>query len=191
MSESTHDDDRRDAGPTELAAFQETLARLRPAPDGINIARLLFQAGQRSATRRSWTWPCATAASMMLTATLGFVLLLRPTPQPTERIVTVYVSPPPSTPKVGQVSNQPRPGRLEAFPTTSMATEAEPPTDGSYLQLRREVLTRGLDALPPPAPWPVAVAPAEDADCLLDMPRGSREPWFLRLKRSLKSGDAL
>lgn len=172
MSESAHD---------ELATFQDALARLRPTPDGINVARLLFQAGQLSASRRSWAWPCATAASIMLAAALGFVFLLRPTPQPAERIVTVYVqSPNPST------DETPVPP-----PAPSIAEDTESPAGGGdYLQLRREVLARGVDALPPPSPWPAA-APADDADTLLEMPRGNREPWFLRLKRSLKSGDAL
>lgn len=190
MSGSAYED-RRDAGPTELAAFQDALARLRPAPDGINIARLLFQAGQLSAPRRSWAWPCATAVSTMLAAALGCVLLLRPAPQPAERIVTVYVSSPSPTPPVGHVSNVPPKGTLETCPTPSTPTDTEQPAgEGDYLRLRREVLAHGLDALPPPAPWP-AVAPADDADTLLDMPPGSREPWFLRIKRSLQSGDAL
>src|SRR5215475_11600472 len=93
MSESAHDD--------ELAAFQAALARLTPTPDGINIARLLFRAGQLSAPRRSWAWPCATAASIMLATTLGSVVLFRPAPQSTERVVQVFVQPP--TPPAPQV----------------------------------------------------------------------------------------
>ena len=165
---------------TELAAFQAALARLAPAPDGINIARLLFQAGRLSAPRRSWAWPCATAASILLATTLGSVLWLRPAPQPVERIVTVYVQPP------AQPAPQPEP----AAPSTDETPIPSPPPiagEGSYLQLRREALANGLDALPPPTPWPAA-APAEDAGVLLDLPRGSREPWLQRLKHSLQSG---
>lgn len=188
MSESTHDEDRRDAGPTELMAFQSALARLQPTPDGINIARLLFDAGRLSAPRRNWTWPCAAAASMMLAATLGFVILLRPAPQPADRIVTVFVpSPAPLAPH--QEPPLPSTGDTPVFqPSIPIDTE-QAASSGDYLQIRREVLARGLDALPPPAPWPAA-APADDTDTLFDLPRGSREPWFLRLKRSLKSGDA-
>jgi hypothetical protein len=181
MSEPAHD---------ELAAFQAALARLQPAPDGINIARLLFRAGQLSAPRRSWAWPCAAAASMMLAATLGSVLLLRPVPQPAEHVVTVYVQTPalpaprpePPVPSTGETPVPPlRP---------SLSAERERPSGADdYFQLRQKVLARGLDALPPPAPWPAA-APADDTDSLLDIPRGSRELWFLRLKRSLKPGDA-
>lgn len=165
---------------TELAAFQAALARLAPAPDGINIARLLFQAGRLSAPRRSWLWPCATAASMLLAAALGYVLVLRPAPQSVERIVTVYVHPP----------AQPAPQTEPAAPSSDETPIPSPPPiagDGNYLQLRREVLANGLDALPPPTPWPAA-APAVDADTLLDLPRGSREPWLLRLKHSLRPG---
>lgn len=183
MSESAHD---------ELAMFQDALARLRPAPDGINIAQLLFQAGQRSAARRGWTWPCATAASMMLALTLGFVLLLRPVPQPAERIVTVYVQPP--GPSLSETPVPPQekaddalvPPLLPRFSPYTTRLSA----DSDYLQLRREVLAKGVEALPPPSPWSAA-APVDDSDTLLDMPSGSHDPWFLRLKQSLKPGDAL
>lgn len=167
----------------ELAAFQTALARLAPAPDGISISHLMFRAGQLSASRRSWAWPGITAALMLLSAVLGSVLLFRPTPQPVERIVTVYVQPP------ALPAPQPEP----AVPSTE-ETSSSPPQpiagDGHYLRLRREVLANGLEALPPPPPWSAA-APADDAGVLLDLPRGSREPWLLRLKHSLQSGDPL
>jgi hypothetical protein len=182
MSESTHDD--------ELTTFEAALARMTPMPEGINIARLLFQAGRLSAPRRSWAWPCATAASMMLAATLGLVLVVRPTPQPAERIVTVFV-PSPTPPAHQPELSLPSTGETPVpVPQPSLATDTEqPPSEGDYLQIRRAILAKGLDALPPPKPWPAAM-PAEDTDTLLDMPHDSRDPWFLRLKRSLKSGDA-
>jgi hypothetical protein len=172
MSESAHDH--------ELAAFQAALARLTPMPDGINIARLLFHAGRLSVPRRNWVWPGATAASMMLALALGSVLLFRPAPQPTERIVQVLVQPP--TQRDSQ-PERPIPSSVE------MPDTRRPVSDGAYLQLRRAVLANGLDALPPPTPWHTAT-PADDAESLLDLPRGSHEPWLLRLKRSLKSGNA-
>jgi hypothetical protein len=172
MSESAHDD--------ELAAFQAALARLTPMPEGINITQLMFHAGRLAAPRRSWAWPCAAAASTLLALSLGAALLFRPVPQPAERIVQVLV-PTPAAP-------DPQPER--PIPATDETPMTRPIAgNGDYLQLRREVLAKGLDALPPPAPWP-AVAPADDADTLLDLPRGSREPWLLRFKRSLKLGDA-
>jgi hypothetical protein len=177
------------ANNTELTAFQTALERLTPTPDGIDIARLLFRAGQLSAPQRSWAWPCATAASMLLAVALGSVLLLRPAPQPVERIVTVYVpaapqqqqQAEPSAPSTGETPVPPPP----SFPVS----EGREGGDGDYLQLRRLVLAHGLDALPPPQPWPAA-APVDDTDTLLDLPRGSREPWLLRLKRSLQSGGS-
>jgi hypothetical protein len=124
---------------------------------------------------------------MMLAVALGSVLLLRPTPQPAERIVTVYVptatqQPPqvePSAPSTGEMLVPPLP--------SSFVSEGKEGSDGDYLQLRRQVLAHGLDALPPPQPWPAA-APTDDTDTLFDFPRGSRDPWLLRLKRSLQSG---
>lgn len=180
MSESTHDD--------ELAAFQAALSHLKPTPEGINVAQLMFRAGQLSERRRSWAWPSAAAASMMLAATLGFVLLFRPVPQPTERIVTVYVQPPPApTSPVPPVASP-----VESNETTPVPLYQPSIPEGAsgYFQLRRRVLANGLDALPPPTPWP-AIAPWDDAETLLDMPRGSREPWLKYLKRSLQSGDPL
>ena len=182
MSEPTPD--------TELAALQAALARLTPAPDGINIARLLFRAGQASVPRRSWGWPCATAAAALLAAGLGAVLLLRPVPPPAERLVTVSVQRPSQARSASEGTATP------AAPPAASAPAATAPEDGGrgsgeaeYLRLRREVLANGVDALPPPAPWPTA-RPADDPDTLLEMPHTTREPWFLRLKHALQSGDA-
>jgi hypothetical protein len=172
MSEPAHDN--------ELAAFQAALARLTPMPEGINIAQLLFRAGQLSAPRRNWVWPCAAAASLLLAIALGCVLAFRPAPRPAERIVEVYV-PIPASP--AEQPQQPIPS-TEETPDTP-----RPVSDGDYLQLRRAVLAQGLDALPPPAPWP-AVAPSDDADTLLDFPTDSRELWFLRLGTTRKNGAA-
>lgn len=171
MSGSAHDN--------ELTAFQAALARLQPAPDEINLARLLFQAGRLSAPRSNWVWPCAAAASLMLAVALGSALLLRPAPEPAERIVQVFVPSP-------QPESQPEP----PVPSNGDIQDTQPPAgQGDYLQLRRAVLANGLDVLPPPMPWSAATS-SDDTDTLLDLPRGSREPWLLRLKRSLKSGDA-
>ncbi len=172
MSEPAHDH--------ELAAFQAALARLTPMPEGIDIAQLLFRAGQLSAPRRSWAWPCAAAASMLLAIALGSVLVLRPVPQPAERIVEVLV---PAPTRPAEPPERPIPATDETPDTHPLVG------DGDYLQLRRAVLAQGLDALPPPTPWP-AVAPMDHTENLLDLPRGGDNLWFLRL-RSLKSGDAL
>jgi hypothetical protein len=171
MSEPAHD--------AELAALQAALTRLSPAPDGINLARLLFRAGQASAARRGWAWPCATAASLLLAAALGGLLVLRPAPQPIERTVFVQIEPPPP------------PTESPAAPwAAAPAGKDRRPGDGDYLTLRRQVLAHGVDALPPPAPWPTARQP-RNLDILLDLPPGvAEEPWFLRWKNALPSGDA-
>ncbi len=189
MSEPAHNNDRRDAGPTDLAAFHAALARLTPVPDGVNIARLLFRAGQLSAPRRSWAWPCATAASLMLAVALAAVLLLRPAPQPVERIVTVYV-PAATQPPPQAEAPSPSTDETPVPPSPSLfLSEKKEGSDGEYFQLRRQVLAHGLESLPPPQPWPAALPP-NDADMLLDLPRDSREPWLLRLKHSLQSGGS-
>jgi hypothetical protein len=174
MSEPAHDD--------ELAALQAALGRLAPTPDGIDIGRLLFRAGQASVPRRNWGWPCATAASAMLAVALGAALVFRP-PQRIVNTVVVEAAPRPPEPRTAEPPPPPS-------GATSVASDADHPRgDSDYLQLRREVLARGVDALPPPTPWPAA-APARDDDPLLEMAPGAGEPQLRHLKHSLQSGDA-
>ncbi|HJT77145.1 MAG TPA: hypothetical protein VJ739_08085, partial [Gemmataceae bacterium] len=148
---------------------------LTPTPDGIDVARLLFRAGQASVPRRGWAWPAATGASALLAATLAALLVLRPVPQPAERVIVERVPAPPTERAVPVPP--PAPDETASVPAES----DQPREDGDYLQLRREVLARGVEALPPPAPWPDA-APAD--------PDGAPAPWSLRLKRALQTGDA-
>ncbi len=177
MSESTDD---------QLAEFHAALARLKPTPDGIDLAQLMYRAGRLSARRWSWAWPSAAVASMMLAATLGFVLLLRPVPQPTERIVTVYIQPPPAPTSPAPPVESPIES-IETMPVP-LYQPSIPRGESDYLRLRRDILTYGLDALPPPTPWPSA-PPAVESENLLDLPKDSREPWIRFLKHSLQSGD--
>ena len=176
----------------ELVAFQSALARLQPAPGELNIARLLFRAGQLSAPRRSWVWPGITAASMMLAAVLGTLLLFRPAPQPAERIITIYI-PSPTAPLSQPEPSVPSTDETPVPPPPSFSvSEGKEGSGSDYLQLRRQVLAHGLDALPPPQPWPwPAAAPIDDTDTLLDLPHGNHEPWRLRFKHSLQSGGPL
>ncbi len=177
MPEPTHDD--------ELAALQAALARLAPAPDGIDIGRLLFRAGQASVPRRNWAWPCATAASALLAVALGAALVFRPAPQPEVHIVKVKEYVPAAPPERHDTEPPPPPSGARGVASDTEHLRG----DSDYLQLRREVLARGVDALPPPAPWPAA-APARDDDNLLEMAPGAGEPWLRHLKHSLQSGDA-
>ena len=181
MPEPTHD--------PELAALQAALTRLTPAPDGINVARLLFRAGQASVPRCGWAWPCATAASALLAASLGAVLLLRPGPQTIERVVTVYKEPPTQPPGASAGTTQAQSASAGNRPAEPAYADSRP-EDGDYVRLRREVLAHGVDALPPLAPWPAADRPS-DADTPFSLPPGDTpEPWLHRLKNSLRSGDA-
>ena len=176
MTESAHDAD--------LAALEAALARLAPPPDPLNRDQLLFRAGQESVRGQRRAWACATAASLLLSAALGAALLLRPGPQPAERVVFVRVETPPAAPPPA-----PRQPPVPDIPPPEPEDVERPPGDASYLELRRGVLAGGVEALPRPAPWPGPVR-RSDLDTLLDLPPGSaREPWFLRIKNALESGD--
>jgi hypothetical protein len=166
----------------ELAALQTALTRLSPAPDGINVAQLMFRAGQASVPRRGWAWPGATALSLLLATGLGVVLALRPEPPVVERFVMIPMAATQAEPSPGQ---EPAALVLGAPPRESQAAK------GDSLKLRQLVLTRGLDALPAPSPWPDTAPPPRNLDTLLDLPADAvQERWFLRLKHSLPSGDA-
>jgi hypothetical protein len=174
MSEPIHD--------PELRALQTVLAGLTPAPDGINLGQLLFRAGQVSVPRRSAAWPWATAASALLAASLGAVLLLRPAPQPIEHIVVVREEPQTPARSASEGNTPPVP--------VAQGDADRRPEDADALRLRRQVLAHGVDALPESAPWPAVDRP-RDADTLLDrFPGDGREPLLRRLQNSLRSGDA-
>jgi hypothetical protein len=171
MSEPIHD--------AELAALQSALTRLNPAPDGINLAQLMFRAGRASVPPRGWAWPGAAAVSLLLAAVLGVALALRPGPQVIDHVVTVSVVEP-------SLDKEP-----PAPPIAAAAPAAEPqPRTSETLKLRQQALANGLDALPASTPWPAA-APPRNLDTLLDLPAdAAQDPWFQRLKHSLQSGDA-
>jgi hypothetical protein len=178
MSEPTHD--------PELAALREALARLRPAPGAIDLGQLLFRAGQASVRRRGWAWPGATAAVTLLAAGLGAVLLFRPVPQPAERVVIVRVETP--APPAESAARE-QPSAPVAPPTAAEGADRGPRLADS-LRLRQQVLARGVEALPEPAPWPDA-PPAVNPGPLLDVPAGAVPgPWLRNLKNALQSGGA-
>lgn len=183
MSEPAHD--------PELASLREALARLRPAPDPIDLGRLLFRAGQASVPRRGWAWPCATAASALLAVALGAGLLLRPGPQTVEHVVVVHDKPPPAPPPEPPAREQPVP------PAVARTTPDEADRGrgaGDYFRLREQVLARGADALPAPTPWPAAARRGTDWKSVLpgfdasDDPAGGQ--WFRRLKNLSQPGGA-
>lgn len=130
------------ANESPLIDLERALLALAPTPPALDRDRLLYEAGRRAARRRGRVWPAATAALTLLALALGGVLVLRPTPPPAERIVYI---PTPAVP-----------------PESTLAPEARPPTadPGGYFQLRDQLLARGLDALPAPAPASAAGPPA-------------------------------
>ncbi len=126
----------------ELEEVEALLGGLKPARVIVDRDRLMFKAGRGSACQRSrWVWPGIAAA---LAVSLVGVLLHRPAPQQVERIVYVPA-------ELAQPSVPPGPAISPAMPTFEPRPAPVLPTipnEGNYLQLRREVLEHGVDALP-------------------------------------------
>ena len=75
--------------PDELRAIEAQLGGLSPREDRLDRERLVFLAGKASvdAAERSsshWAWPTSFAAMTALAATLFVMLLVRPTPSPSD-----------------------------------------------------------------------------------------------------------
>jgi hypothetical protein len=124
----------------ELTAVEAALRDLRPRPEALDRAVLMYRAGRASARGR--LWPAATALASAVALVLGIVLLLRPAPPVVERVVYL---PAPAEGGRGEPADH--------APQT--------PRDGgdggswsSYVHLQEEVLDRGLDGLPPPPAAP-------------------------------------
>jgi hypothetical protein len=132
----------------DLSALESALASLTPAPGRIDRDRLLFRAGQVSAGRRRWLWPAATGVMASVAATLGFLLLVRPAPEPIECMVFIQVEPPPAP---ASQPAQPTPATPETEPVLA-AADTTRPAQVSYFRLQDQVLRWGLDALPSPPP---------------------------------------
>ncbi len=113
----------------ELAS---ALGGLVPAAAGIDRDRMMFQAGRASARRRGYVWQGATAA---LAFALGLSVIGLPAPRQVERIVYV-------TKEVPGL-----PGEHWASADSPRRASDLSQVEGSYLELRNEVLARGLDAL--------------------------------------------
>jgi hypothetical protein len=131
----------------KLVALESALASLAPAPGRIDRDQLLFRAGQ-AATPRRWLWPCATAALALLSATLSFVVLLRPEPQQITCIVY-------RTLPAGDAATAQSTEKLSApgdFSMTRTAVAYHQPAPLSCIQLEQLVQRWGVDALPDPAP---------------------------------------
>lgn len=125
-----NDEERREG----LEDVEAALASLRPV-GSLDRDRLMFRAGQLSARRRSLAWPAATLAMAMVAVALSAVLLGRPGATPSERIVYVPV-------------RETRYVREPAVAGTVKVPAAPWPDAARYLELRRRVLSEGMDALP-------------------------------------------
>ncbi len=126
----------------ELAAVEAVLLSLKPKPSSLERDRVLFLAGRASLRRRgpgSWLWPCATAASLLAAVTLGGVLLVRGGPNVVERVVYIEATAPTGESTVAGDT-------VGGDSVGDWPVRKELRTD--YLQLRRLVLTEGVDALP-------------------------------------------
>jgi hypothetical protein len=121
----------------ELTALASALRDLRPSPETLDRAALMYRAGRASA--RGWGWPLATVAAGTLATVLGVLLLLRPAPPVVERIVYL-------------------PATQAEPPVTRPEENASPLPDDAgrgawshYVHLQEQVLDHGLDGLPAPS----------------------------------------
>ena len=89
--------------PAELKAIEAELASLVPRADELDRERLIFLAGQASARKATASpggrasetiWPIATAAMTAVAVSLLVVLVRRPEPEVTTRVVYRYVARP-------------------------------------------------------------------------------------------------
>jgi hypothetical protein len=132
----------------ELEGLESALKALLPA-GAVLRDQLMFRAGQAAAPRRSWFWPGSTAAMTVVAATLGALLVARPQPETTERVVVVTVKEQISAslslePKAPEMSASATPPLVpDAVPTYRHATE--------YQQLKLQALRWGVENLPAPA----------------------------------------
>ena len=129
----------------DLSAVEAALGSLQPTPSGVDRDRLMYLAGEaaagRSLSRRrrraDWLWPCAAAASMLLA--VGFALMWV-SAEPEARIVYV---------ERGDETPEPAPQPTAVAEQGTDITSPRKTWGTDYLQLRRLVMTEGVDALPP------------------------------------------
>jgi len=132
----------------EVAAVEAALGSLRPATSALDRDRAMYLAGRAAAAAGqptpgprprpfTWLWPAATAASLLVAATLGAVLIGRGQPQPVERVVYVKVAEP-ALPALATIAT--RPG-------IAPDRDRQLQTRHDYFELRRVVLSEGIDAI--------------------------------------------
>ncbi len=166
----------------ETAALETVLAALVPLADLLDRDQLVFRAGQASVARRGWAWPCTSAILAVLAVTFATALVLRPAPQPVERIVSVKEPAPPAP--VPEHPARPEPQPPQSGPLIAGNEQAQ----AEYLKLRRQVLEHGVDALPQPPP--LAKEQTLTMESLLELPPGTlgRSRWLPRDTSSTPGG---
>jgi hypothetical protein len=183
MSEIHDEQGRSDP---ELNTLSAALQALTPR-GGLDRDTLMFRAGQASVPRRrSWLWPCSTAALGLVSLTLGAILVLQPPPQAVQHSVYYRVEGP--LPATDAIKNDNPPSATENTPTGNPLA-ALPRLGGNYLEMREQALAHGIDSMPRPQAWP-ATAPSVPSNGLLYLHPGLRGLENSPLKSLLPSGDS-
>jgi hypothetical protein len=152
------------------------LAKLRPAPAGVDVNRLLFEAGRVARDRDVTFWRRASLAQLVLlvafgcAATVFLVKLDNTPPQVVERVR--FEAPAPPEP---EEAPPPRtaPDAPRAYPPGGevvVRPGSDPDALAEYLRIRREVLTAGLGLLPDAKPRPAAPVSTDDLEKSLGLP---------------------
>lgn len=152
------------------------LAKLRPAPAGVDADRLLFEAGRVARDRDVAFWRRVSLAQFALMATFGcvaVVLLVKlATTPPQVQIVRVEVE----VPQKPEEAPPPRtaPQTPPAYPPAGgfAADAPDPAALAEYLRIRHDVLTAGLGLLPDHRPRPTPPVSADELERSLNLPRG-------------------
>jgi hypothetical protein len=129
-------------GDAALNALESALGSLTPRPVALDRDALMYRAG-RSSIRR---WQLATGVAIALATALAVLLIVRP---PVVRIVYV-----PAPPAPVQEAAPPLP------PDTEPSADESPKSP--YFRLQEQLLSRGLDGLPPLAFGPTKPVTTEE-----------------------------
>ena len=158
------------------------LARLQPAPAGVDGQKLLFLAGQAARDRTVALWrrlflgQCVVLVAVGCAAVLHFARL--DAMDRDDRSTNKVEARPPSPAPAPQDLPPPAPeGTSEeppAPPVPPVYTKSDAPPDdlADYLRTRREVLTAGLGLLPDTKPQPAAPVSPSELERSLYLPPG-------------------
>ena len=175
------DSDKADRLPDgAVQRFEAELASLAPRAVRLDRDRLMFLAGQRSASpllvapaHRGWPWPAAFSAMSALAAGLLLTLVLRSQPREVVRIVQVPAenvqavnepraegqNEPVSSPSEGVVAQS---GPLRPEAVADIAADRTAQSRPYYVELRDRVLAMGLDGWPSDTAQPGEPGTGED-----------------------------